>query len=76
MNWIKKTFGLKYEPGEYAKKQGAISCVVGSAYYVKLEDMGYTCVVAENIAQAMAKIESITNANYEFVHHHSIACIS
>lgn len=39
MNWIKKILGLK------AKKQCAISCVVGSAYYVKLEDMGYTCVV-------------------------------
>ena len=70
MNWIKKILGLN------VNKQCAISCVVGSAYYVKLEDMGYTCVIAENIAQAMDKIESITNAKYEFVHQHSIACIS
>ena len=70
MNWIKRILGLKTD------KQCAISCVVGSAYYVNLEDMGYTCVVAENTAQAMDKIESITNAKYEFVHHHSIACVS
>lgn len=49
--------------------------VVCSAYYVHISGMGETCVVAENIADAMDKIEKLTDANYTFIFNRSLPCI-
>jgi hypothetical protein len=49
--------------------------VVRSAYYVHISGMGETCIVAENIADAMDKIEKLTDANYTFIFNKSLPCI-
>lgn len=49
--------------------------VVRSAYYVHIAGQGETCVVAENIADAMDKIEKLTEANYTFIFNRSLPCI-
>lgn len=49
--------------------------VVCSAYYVHISGMGETCIVAENIADAMDKIEKLTDANYTFIFNRSLPCI-
>ena len=49
--------------------------VVCSAYYVHIAGQGETCVVAENIADAMDKIEKLTEANYTFIFNRSLPCI-
>ena len=49
--------------------------VVCSAYYVHIAGQGETCVVAENIADAMDKIEKLTESNYTFIFNRSLPCI-
>ena len=49
--------------------------VVCSAYYVHIAGQGETCVVAENIADAMDKIEKLTEADYTFIFNRSLPCI-
>ena len=51
------------------------TAVVCSAYYVHIAGQGETCVVAENIADAMDKIENLTEANYTFIFNRSLPCI-
>lgn len=44
-------------------------------YRVHISGVGETFVVAKNISEAMDKIESLTDANYTFIHNKSFPCI-